>query len=109
MNYTEDEISEGAINALALIRAYQAGDTEVIDVILGNAGERELRAIAETYMGAFGDMLLRFAMATGVIGDEQMRAFILTADHDVIACDPELQAGVEKLIAAIQASIIADG
>lgn len=109
MDYTPDEASDGARDMIALIRARHNDDAQGIAAILDGAGERGLRAITETYIGAYGELLLRLQAAAAAIEDEETSGFILTADTgQLLDRYPGLHAALEQNIASVQAETVAE-
>jgi hypothetical protein len=71
--YSPEQIEDGARDLVALVRAYNNGSSEGIEVILDNA---DLRQLAQRFTGAFHELLAHYAMAAGVTGENELHAFV---------------------------------
>jgi hypothetical protein len=108
--WAEDEAADGSLGAVALLRAAVEGRQDNIDAILGSAGERETRAIAEVLLGIASDALIRWTCTAAAVTDRQdMLEAALSADTAVLMAEPEIRAHVEVSIASVQGDIINGG
>lgn len=109
MEYTSEEIPDYTRDLIALIRAHFDGDMAGSEAILGNVGERGLRAIAEGLTGMVLEFLCRLALASGLIEDDEQRRFLFRVDTAEITAMPELRELIEQNIAAYQARYVGGG
>jgi hypothetical protein len=107
--WTGAEVADAGRDVIALLRAQVAGSHGDIDAVLDSAGDRGVRAVAETFLGLSADLIARLTFAVLLIEDDQTRELPGTVDYAAIMADPDLRQAVEENVARLQAGIITGG
>ena len=105
--WSKAEEDDGKRDVAALLRAALNGDQGGIEAVLDGAGDRGVRAIAETLLALAIDLMARLTGAVDSIEDDGKRAVVMRADAAVLLlAEPEFRAAVEANIARTQGSVI---
>jgi hypothetical protein len=107
MEYTDAEQHAARRDALALIAAMHRGDDDAYNGILGLAGERGCRGIAETLVYRCWSQTLRLMLAASLL-PEDMQQLVISGDLGDIAGVPGLRDSVGAQLAAAQAELGAE-
>lgn len=109
--WSEEEVGEARRDVAALLRASIADDQEGIAAILDGAGDRGTRAVAETLVAMFADLVVRFTVTAAIAGeavgeDSPALRLALQGDTAVLTAEPAIRAAVEENLARVQGEII---